>query len=71
MVHPILAAILSFIIPGLGQVVAGDIKKGIVLFIGILILEFILSLIFRHWIVWIIRFIYRLYTAFDAYNMAQ
>ena len=30
MVNAILASILSFFIPGLGQTVAGDIKKGIV-----------------------------------------
>ena len=38
MVNAILAAILSFIIPGLGQAIAGDIKKGIIFFIIALVL---------------------------------
>ncbi|SCG85839.1 Region of a membrane-bound protein predicted to be embedded in the membrane [Methanobacterium congolense] len=29
MVNPIIAAILSFIIPGLGQIIAGETKKGL------------------------------------------
>ena len=33
MVNAILAGILSFLIPGLGQAVAGDIKKGIIFFV--------------------------------------
>ena len=28
--NPILAAILSFIVPGLGQALEGDIKRGII-----------------------------------------
>lgn len=68
--HPLLAAILSFIIPGLGQAVAGDIKKGIIYFVIMLIIAAIASLIFRSWFAWIIGFIYALYTAYDAYQMA-
>lgn len=30
MANPIVAAIASFIIPGIGQIYAGDMKKGIV-----------------------------------------
>lgn len=71
MVNAILAAILSFFIPGLGQAIAGDVKKGIVLFIGAIVLAIILSFIFRHWIVMIIDLIYSLYAAYDAYQMAQ
>ena len=33
MANEILAAILSFFIPGLGQAYAGDIKKGIIFFV--------------------------------------
>jgi TM2 domain-containing membrane protein YozV len=29
MVNPIIAAILSFIIPGIGQIVAGETKRGL------------------------------------------
>lgn len=69
--NPIIPAILSFLIPGLGQAIEGDIKKGIIMFVGAIILAIIASLIFRHWLVYIIDIIYALYAAYDAYMMAQ
>lgn len=71
MANPILAAILSFLIPGLGQALAGDVKKGAIFFVIAIVIWAIASLIFRHWVVWIIDIIYALYAAFDAYQMAQ
>jgi TM2 domain-containing membrane protein YozV len=65
----IIAAILSFIIPGLGQAVQGDIKKGIIFFIVAVVIGLIASLIFRHWIVYIIQICYALFAAYDAYQM--
>ena len=70
MVNAILAAILSFFIPGLGQAVAGDIKKGVIFFVVAIVLVAIATLIFRHWVVWLIELIYSLYAAYDAYQMA-
>ena len=71
MVNAILAAILSFLIPGLGQAVAGDIKKGVIFFIVAIVIWIIATLLFKHWVVWIIDVIYALYAAYDAYQMAQ
>lgn len=71
MVNAILAAILSLFIPGLGQAVAGDIKKGVIFFIGAIVIGIIAGLIFRNWVVWIIGVIYAVYAAYDAYQMAQ
>lgn len=71
MVNAILAAVLSFFIPGLGQVLAGDIQKGIIFFVVAIVLWAIASLIFRSWIVTLITLIYALYAAYDAYQMAQ
>ena len=71
MVNPIIAAICSFVIPGLGQALAGDIKKGIILLIIALIMVAIATLIFRHWLVTIIELAIMLYAAYDAYQMAQ
>ena len=59
MVNAILAVVLSFIIPGLGQSIAGDIKKGVIFLIVAIIIGAIASLIFRHWIVWIIDWLTR------------
>ena len=71
MVNAILAAILSFIIPGLGQAVAGDIKKGIIFFVVAIVLAVIGLFIFQNWVVNLIELIYSLYAAYDAYQMAQ
>lgn len=71
MANAILAAILSLLIPGLGQVYAGDLKKGAIFFVIFLIFAFLAGLIFRGWLVWIIELIYAIYTAYDAYQMAQ
>ena len=72
MVNAILAAILSFIIPGLGQAVAGDIKKGIIFFIIAIVLGCIVSFIFGQGsFAYIINLIYAIYAAYDAYQMAQ
>ena len=71
MANAILAAILSFLIPGLGQAYAGDIKKGIIFFVIAIVIWAIASFVFQHLIVWIIDLIYALYAAYDAYQMAQ
>ena len=71
MVNAILAAVLSFLIPGLGQAIAGDIKKGIIFFVIAIVLAGIASLIFRTWFACIINLLYSLFAAYDAYQMAQ
>ena len=66
MANAILAAILSFFIPGLGQAYAGDIKKGIIFFIIAVVIVLLLGLIFRSWVIWIISVLYSLYAAYDS-----
>jgi TM2 domain-containing membrane protein YozV len=67
--NPILAAFLSFLIPGLGEIYAGKISVGI----GLIILAFILStatIVFSLFagILYIIIWLYAIY---DSYNTAQ
>ncbi len=69
MANGILAAILSFIIPGLGQAYAGDIKKGIIFFIAAILIIFIATFVFKMWIIYILSLIISLYAAYDAYQM--
>jgi len=69
MANGILAAILSFIILGLGQAYAGDIKKGIIFFIAVILIIFIATFVFRMWIIYILSLIISLYAAYDAYQM--
>ena len=72
MANAILAAILSFIIPGLGQAIAGDIKKGIIFFVILLVIGAIIAFLLNGatWS-YLISLIYRIYAAYDAYQMAQ
>ena len=71
MANPILAAILSFFIPGLGQFYAGDLSKGILYFVMGIILGIVISIIFKQSIYYIISLLYSLYVAYDAYKMAS
>ena len=49
MIKAIICAILSFIIPGLGQVIAKNKKKGIILFVLALIMGFLAAIVFKEW----------------------
>ena len=75
MANKYLAAILSFLIPGLGQAYAGDIKKGIIYFliatvalgiIGTFFVDYVLSHFY-----YIINVLIDIYAAYDAYLMAK
>lgn len=67
MVSPIIAAVISFLLPGIGQVVQGETKKGLIMFVIAIILSalslYVLALFY------IISFIYVIYAAYDAYKM--
>ena len=69
MANAILAAVLSFLIPGLGQAYAGDIKKGAIFFIIAVVLA-ILSF-FTAFLLSIISLIFAIYAAYDAYKMVE
>ncbi|MDO5810996.1 MAG: hypothetical protein Q4Q37_07860 [Methanobrevibacter sp.] len=64
----IVNAILSFIIPGVGQAINGYKKKGIIMFVialimGILVYYFHIGIIGN-----IVTILYSLYAAYDAYS---
>lgn len=71
MIKAIICAILSFFIPGLGQVIAGDLKKGIILFVLALIMGCLAAIVFKQWIVGLINLAISCYAAYDAYIMAS
>ena len=66
-VNPGLAAILSFLICGLGQIYLGLVKKGLILLIAAIISGF-LTIILIGWVTFFIVWIYSIY---DAYKSAQ
>lgn len=61
------AAVLSFLIVGLGQVYLGLTKKGILLFFGAIV-SGVLMLILIGWITWLLVWGYAIY---DAYKSAE
>ena len=73
MANPIVAAIASFIIPGIGQIYAGAVKKGILFLIITAVfytvgyytdgIYLIISVV--------VDIIYCLFAAYDAYKLAQ
>ena len=69
--NAIIAAILSFIIPGLGQALSGDVKKGIIFFVGAIVLGIIVAFLLRDWLASIINIAYAVYVAYDAYQINQ
>ena len=72
MANPIIAAIASFIIPGLGQIYAGDVKRGIMFLIVAIIfciIGFSTTGIFQ--IISVVDLIYAIFIAYDAYKVAQ
>ena len=71
MVKAIISAILSFIIPGLGQAIARNLKKGIIFFVLALIMGFLAAVVFKQWLVGIINLAISCYAAYDAYVMAS
>lgn len=71
MANAIIAAILSFFIPGLGQVYVGDWKKGVIFFIIAVIAGLIVYLFFVDWIYYIVNLLISIYIAYDAYLLAK
>ena len=71
MLKAIICAILSFFIPGLGQAIAGDFKKGIMLFVAALVVGLLAAVVFKQWLVYIINLAISIYAAYDAFIMAS
>ena len=63
----VLRGVCSFVIPGLGQLFKRDYIKAIIFFIIFIILWFALKLIGSVMIQTIIRLLYMLFVAYDAY----
>ncbi|MDP1553451.1 MAG: hypothetical protein Q8M06_10605 [Methanobacteriaceae archaeon] len=69
MVNAILAAIISFFIPGLGQIIAGETQKGIILLIAAIVLYVLYFMIIPF--IGILSLILSIYAAYDAYQIAS
>ena len=71
MANPILALIISFFLPGIGTVYAGNIMKGIIIFIVAVILGALATIFLLGIIVYILYVIVWLYGMYDAYTTAS
>lgn len=68
MVNPTVAAIISFFLPGIGQAIQGETKKGIIMFVLYLIIGSIL-IYGIGMIGQIICIIFAIWAAYDAYKL--
>jgi len=67
--NPILAAVLSFIIPGLGEIYLGKLMMGVILIILVIILTTAIFTITGY--AWILYIIVWLYAIYDSYTGAK
>ena len=71
MANPILALIISFFLPGIGTVYAGNIMKGIIIFIVAVILGALATIFLLGIVAYILYIIVWLYGMYDAYTTAS
>lgn len=73
MANPIVAAIASFIIPGIGQIYAGAVKRGIIFLIITIIFYSIGNFTNDIYLLLsvVVDVIYCIFAAYDAYNLAK
>lgn len=71
MANPILALIISFFLPGIGTIYAGNIIKGIIIFILALILGSLATIFLVGIFAYILYIILWLYGMYDAYTLAS
>lgn len=64
-------AILSFFIPGLGQLLSGDIKKGATMLLITLLLNITIAYFINNALGTVIRIAYSLYAAYDVYVLSS
>ena len=68
MSNPIANAVLSFIIPGLGQIINGNKQKGIVMIIALIFMNIFIYFFINNPFGHFISIIYSAYAAYDAYT---
>lgn len=66
--NALINAIISFIIPGLGQSIHGNVKRGIILFIGMLIVHAAIYYAANNFAGSVLSTLYHFYAGYDAYK---
>ncbi len=71
MANPIVALIISFFLPGIGTVYAGNIMKGLIIFIIAVIFGALAGIFLLGIVAYVLYIIVWLYGMFDAYTTAS
>ncbi|WP_295723023.1 hypothetical protein [uncultured Methanobrevibacter sp.] len=71
MVNRVIAAIISFVLPGIGQMIQGEYKNGFMIFILSLIIFGLIDFITENWVAEIAWFIIGIVAAYLAYQMPE
>ncbi|WP_408893472.1 hypothetical protein [Methanobrevibacter gottschalkii] len=66
-----LNAVISFILPGLGQILNGDEKRGIKFLIGMVVLHIVIYYALNNVVGSMISTLYHAYSAYDAYKTCE
>ncbi|AGN16681.1 MAG: hypothetical protein ACOX01_02020 [Methanobrevibacter boviskoreani] len=69
MVSKVLAAVISFFLPGVGQIIQNESLNGLLIFILTIIIFGILYYLSASWIAELVWFIIGLVSAYDAYQL--
>lgn len=66
--NPLAHAVASFIIPGLGQGLNGDVKKGVVMFAALIFMNVFIYFFVNNPFGHLVSLAYSAYAAYDAYT---
>lgn len=66
--NPLINAVASFIIPGLGQIINGDVNKGIAMVGAMILLNLFIYFFLNNPLGHVLSLAYSIYAAYDAYT---
>lgn len=66
--NPLISTVASFIIPGLGQIINGDITKGVGMVAVLVLLNLFIYFFLNNPLGHIVGMAYSVYAAYDAYT---
>lgn len=66
--NPLVHTVASFIIPGLGQALNGDVRKGVLMFAVLIFLNIFIYFFMNNPLGHVVSWAYSAYAAYDAYK---
>lgn len=71
MVSKALAAVISFLLPGVGQIIQGEYQNGLIIFVLTIIIFGILYYLSAPWIAEVVWFIIGILSAYITYQLPE